>query len=266
MQALEKFLLSDESKHLHCLQQVCTQPRTHLQTEVERVHVSRARRADKHAVAYLAAHTEDWEKRTLWGVQPRHILARVRYEDWNIYENRVTARLIDRLLVYLNTRIHILQKILNALEKRKNYEVGGYYRLQNRVYTLWGEAVQDDQIESYARETLEKLQNLEYLLLGLIGSVLYKHVPRRAQVADHLTMTNILLNDPYYRSVGLAWQEWAQHGAVKQKSTWEKYQDYQDTCRGFNRFCLLLVVRGIHSVPACFPLTPRARGKMPQGD
>jgi len=42
MQPLEQFLLSEEALHLHHLQQVCAMPRTHLQTETERVPVARA--------------------------------------------------------------------------------------------------------------------------------------------------------------------------------------------------------------------------------
>ncbi|MDM8548216.1 DUF2357 domain-containing protein, partial [Candidatus Venteria ishoeyi] len=243
-QDLERFLLSEDSLHLHHLQQVCALPHTHLRTEAERVHVSRARRVDKNAVTYLAAHTKDWEKRTLWGVQPRHILAKIRYEMWDIYENRVAARLIDHLLVYLNRRISKLQKIIDTLVKLTNYDVSGYYRLQRRIYTLWGgpkqDKQQDKQAEEYTRNTLAELQKLKYQLLGMMGSVLYKQVPRLARVANQLTMTNILLNDPYYRSVGVLWQEWMRHGAEKSKIT---QAQYQDLCQGFNQFCLLLVVR-----------------------
>lgn len=74
---------------------VCTKPRAHLHVEVERINIAKARRVPASAPAYLAAHTEDWDRPLLKGVLPKRVLAEVRHDQVDIYENRVAARLVD---------------------------------------------------------------------------------------------------------------------------------------------------------------------------
>ena len=93
-----------ESKLGHLLE-VCHRPITLLSTEIEKVHVSRAIRIPKQATEYLLSHTEDWEKRTIQTIQPHNVLSELIIDDYNIYENKVSVRLVDHLRSYLFNRI-----------------------------------------------------------------------------------------------------------------------------------------------------------------
>jgi hypothetical protein len=86
---------------LSYVEEVCARPKAYLKFETTRVLVSQARRIPARAIAYLAAHTEDWERPTLRAVQPKRILAEVRQDEFDIYENRVATRLVDRLSLML---------------------------------------------------------------------------------------------------------------------------------------------------------------------
>ena len=87
--------IKNELKHL---EQVCRNPHTHIRVERELLPVSRARRIAPHALIRLASHTEDWEYRRITSVQPHRILAEVREERWDLYENRVAVQLVDNLM------------------------------------------------------------------------------------------------------------------------------------------------------------------------
>ena len=100
------------------LESVCYKPRTHLRVKIERVPVSIARRVPSEAWAFLASHTEDWEHLGLDNVLPKRVLSEVRDDKVDIYENRVTARLIDNLSMYLNRRIQSLKGMIK-LERCK---------------------------------------------------------------------------------------------------------------------------------------------------
>lgn len=96
-----ELLLGDHVGHL---EEVCRRPRTHLR--VDRAHSGVARAPlSRRAANYLAAHTEDWERPTLRAVVPKRILAVVREDQLDIYENRVAVRLIDHLVTYLGQRV-----------------------------------------------------------------------------------------------------------------------------------------------------------------
>ena len=53
--------------------------------------------------------------KTFRGIRPKNVLSLVREELLDIYENRVTVRLIDHLLVYLRRRIRDVEKLRNEL-------------------------------------------------------------------------------------------------------------------------------------------------------
>ena len=99
-------------REINHLAAVCRNPRTHIRVETERVLVARARRIAPDAPAWLASHTEDWDHRKLTGIQPRRILAEVREEQWDLYENRIAVRLIDGLVTWLRRRIAEVRRVL----------------------------------------------------------------------------------------------------------------------------------------------------------
>ncbi|KFA90322.1 hypothetical protein [Archangium violaceum] len=247
-------------EHLGHLKQVCLRPRMHLRVDIEKTPVDRARRIPPQATTYLATHSEDWERRTLRAVHPKRIQALVRDDLVDIYENRISARLVDHLLDYVRKRMHDVRKLRRVFEKTKDYEAqalaGSHWR-QKRVCGLWGKAVDADERRRRADATLQELERLRYALLGLMSSALYKGIPRRAQVGNLLSLTNILRNDIHYRHVATLWREWAAYRQTQVRSPGEVYQGHQRVCRSFDAFCLLLVIRALDQL-GYMPQDPEA--------
>jgi hypothetical protein len=193
LQEFEK-LLADRLGHLV---EVCQRPRTHLRVEVERTDVTRARRLATQASSYLAAHTEDWDRPTLRAVIPKRILSLVREDQFDIYENRVAVRLVDHLDAYLSRRVTEVSRLLRLFNEVGDHSStagqGSHWR-QKRVYQLWGDSLDAGEARRKAERTLEQLKFLKYSVSGLMDSVLYREVPRRAFVSTTLTMTNIPIN------------------------------------------------------------------------
>jgi hypothetical protein len=241
---LEQFI-EQECGHL---EEVCHKPRAHLLVDIERTPVSQARRIPHQAASYLASHTEDWERPTLRAVLPKRILAIVRDDEWGIYENRVAVRLVDHLLTYCARRIHELRRLQRVFEEAANYSrdaTGGSYRRQHRVFELWGAAVDANQGLARATKTLKVVDGLRLRLSGLKDTALYRAVPRGAQVGGSLRITNILANDQHYRRVAKLWQEWARLDQARKPSPLAVHRERQEVCRGFARYCFLLVVRAL---------------------
>ena len=243
--------IEDELQHLEA---VCRKPRTHIRLEVERELVGRARRIAREAPEWLAAHTEDWHHRTLAGVQPRRIRAEIREERWNLYENRVAARLVDNLVVWLRRRIaevrRIRDDILRRFEELDDTAQGSGRHRAERIYSLWGEAWHADWQE-VADNTLKRLERLLYEVLALKDSSLYRHMPQRAQVPRTLRMTNLLTTDDDYRGVAHLWHQWSLLPTRDSLSPRMHYQRQQDLHRSFDAWCMLLVVRACSQLRIC---------------
>lgn len=234
-------------RELEHLEAVCRKPRTHVRLQIERELVGRARRIARDAPQWLAAHTEDWHHRTLTDVQPRRIRAEVREERWDLYENRVTARLVDNLTVWLQCRVaevrRIRDDILTRMEAFDGSAPKGSRHRAERIYRLWGEAWTVNEAQDIAQGTLARLEALLYKVLGLQDSPLYRHVPKRAQVSRTLKMTNLLSTDDHYRGVARLWHEWSLLQTRGSFSIVEHYQQQQDLHDSYDAWCLLLVVR-----------------------
>lgn len=253
---LQRLPLEEEmERHLVHLEAVCRQPRTHLEIFEERQPVSRARQVPTRAITYLSAHTEDWETRTLRSVRPRRVIANVRDDQYDIYENRVAVRLVDHLLLYVRRRIARVTELLHTLEvvEANTHEPpSGMYWRQRRLYSLWGDALDVTEGQLLGEERLRELHRFRRQLERLQGSLLYRQVHRRLLVSAQLRITNILGNDPHYRRVARLWLAWYQHAHTGLPSPEKQQRTAQVQARLFDGYGLLLTVQAL----AQFSFTP----------
>lgn len=234
-------------KHLGALEDVCQKPRGHLHREIERVPVARARRIPAHAITYLAAHTEDWERPTLSSVRPKRVLALVQDDQWDIYENRVAVRLVDHLRSYLDRRLHELGRLADILDKVGDHSAAlsgaTYWRRRERISRLWGDAEDAKNGSFLVKDTLKRIGRLRRRVAALMDSWLYQEIPRNATVETVLRQTNVLSSDGRYRRMALLWGEWARQMQSHHETPAEIQDKQQRMGLGFDHFCQLLVVR-----------------------
>jgi hypothetical protein len=232
-------------ENLVFLETVCAAPRTHLKVESDLVPTARARRVARQAIARLASHREDWERPTVLGVRPRRVLCLVPDENADIYENRLAARLVDHIRLYLQVRLARLADIRRMLSQISDHASGaasGHHWRRDRLYALWAGAIQDDAAADVAIHTQARLDALYIRVLGLLDSPLYHAVPHGAHVSG-LRYTNILSNDPHYRKVAMLWKRWTEHGAERPLSDQQVYERQQSVCSAMSWFSWLVVVR-----------------------
>lgn len=247
------------ARHLQHLQHVSHRPRLHLRVEEERLPVSRARRTPVRAVAELVSHPADWEHRTLRSIQPSRVLARQIEDEWNLYENRVAARLVDHLLGYLAKRLEELRKIKETLDASRNYgdEMRRTsFRRAHRIAELWSSTL-ESKTEEELGQSMRRLELAQRDLQALLDSPLYQRVPRRQTVALTLKPTNILVNDPHYRKVAALWRSWVKYGHKRQETHQQREDRRQREAAAWDRFVLHLVVRAFASLG--WSAAPRGR-------
>lgn len=195
-------------RDLAALVAVCRAPRLLLRPEEERSPVARARRVAPRTVIDLLGRPADWERRTLHGIDPARVLSVVTEDDWDLYENRVAARLVDRLLEILAARLEHLEKIyvlLGDVARFSNELKHSHWR-KKRLERVWERFVHDDHIRQRAEQTLGVVRRAHDVLRSLTASPLYQHIARNVQLEGALRPTNILTNDPNYRRVASLWR------------------------------------------------------------
>lgn len=240
-----------ESK-LSQLVHVCHRPRQQLTTDLEKLPVGRAKRIPPRSIEFLASHSEDWKRRTATGIEPSHVVAEILEDQTNIYENRVAAALIDRIVHYLAERVAELEKIFALLNDEHNFrlalQVGKHFRLANRMSSLWGAAYLDEDVSHAAAETRSRLKHIRATVLGLKRTRLYRGVPQRRDVRRELHHTNILENDPHYREVAALWRAWHEYGEKPEKSEEAIFGEWQEANSNFAAFCRLIVIRAADDI------------------
>jgi hypothetical protein len=181
----------------------------HYETEV--AVLSRVRRMAPNAIAHLAVHSEDWHRRTLSGIAPKRLLGLFSEDELAIYENKVYARLLDKLDQHLKRRCDTVEGLLRQC--REALDLGGPedldYRLRNDLYALWGAAFSVDETQQLldaSNDALHTLASLRRQVSVLRHGTLYAAVPPVLRVPEQLRDTNILQHDQHYRHLRTLWR------------------------------------------------------------
>jgi hypothetical protein len=207
LEELERVLI----ERIAHLREINLRPRMSMHYESEVAPLSRVRKLAPSAITYLAAHSEDWHRRTLSGIAPKRILGLFSEDELGIYENRIYKRLLDKLDRHLRKRLGEIASLLaqfeQALELGRAEDLD--YRLREDLCALWGNTFSGDETQHLldaSRDTLQVLTALRKQVRVLRNGVLYSHLPRALSVPEQLRETNILQHDQHYRHLRTLWR------------------------------------------------------------
>lgn len=229
LNSFEELLIATvEAGHLH---QIALRPRLDLLYHDEVTVVARAKRLAKGALVHLSSHSECWQRQTLTGVVPKRINARFSEDDFNIYENKVYAKLLDKTVEYLSWRVSVLGKLKSTVDRAlKFYESSDlHYRLTQEVCHLWGKAFTEEATSEASGQitvTLELLERVLTTVSGLRQHGLYLSVTHPIQLPSNLMLTNILSHDQHYRHLPKLWNELSRTYWGEQKKTPEELAEH----------------------------------------
>lgn len=242
----ERFLL-DKLFHL---EEIFRVPHYLLHREIEKVHVSKAKRIPSKSYQYLASHTEDWVHKSIVSFKPSRILHEELDLNFDIYENQLCVTLVQRCLVYLNSRLKEIQDIksfLNDYEKllKSRNDQNSWYKKTERNLRLIGAVYDDENYRGSSQdgatlsETENVLNQIQKRLQLLQKSDLFDLVNKRAMQSITLKNTNVLVNHKHYRYVKTLWIDL---GKVKpEKSDSEKLKHEQDVINGLRQYAKSII-------------------------
>lgn len=241
---LNKFerLLLDKLFHL---EEIFRVPHYLLHREIEKVHVSKAKRIPSKSYQYLASHTEDWVHKSIVSFKPSRILHEELELNFDIYENQLCVTLVQRCLVYLNSRLKEIQDIksfLNEYEKLliNRNDQNSWYKKTERNLRLIGAVYDDENYRGSSQDgaTLSETENflnqIQKRLQLIQKSDIFDLVNKRAMQSIALKNTNVLVNHKHYRYVKTLWIELDK--VRPEKSDSEKLKHEQDIINGLRQY------------------------------
>lgn len=240
------------------LDEIVRRPRYSMKYESQLVDVSRVRRIAPGALDRLAARSEDWHRRTITAVLPKRLMSMVSDDEWGIYENKVFARLLDRLEHYLRRRLaeaEELQRVFGGALKLDSAEELDY-RLREKLCKLWGEAADSskgvtENVLAKSKHAIGELCSVRRKIGLLRHSDLYNKVPRSAHVPAELRHTNILNHDQHYRHLKTLWHLHQQFNGPTEVTPEDVLIERQREHHHFGLYVRMMiqrVLRGIHQV------------------
>ena len=230
--------------HLH---QISRKPRIDIRYDEVVTDVARAKRLAKGALVHLASHSECWQRQTLSGIVPKKVKARFSEDDFNIYDNIVYARLLDKLDKHLNSRIHTIERLNDTLEEALEFYGDSavlHHQLQSKICSLWGQTFDAEATADTLQllvDTLTRLKGMYLCIRNLKQSGLYLSVAKYAQVGHKLHRTNILNHDPHYRHLVILWDELSKHQQKSARSPSEAFQYEQKLACYYSQFSGLVL-------------------------
>lgn len=233
--------------------EIAVRPRLDMHYVPETLPVARAKRVQTSAVEHLSQHSELWARRSISGVVPSKVLARVSEDDYAIYENVVFARLLDSCSHWLNGRIAEVRAIADGQSTAIQFEKSDerHRLLIKRICALWGEAWFSEAEDTQAtRETLERLEQMRSHVERLRRAGVYKRVPRSAKVSLRLRPTNIFQYDRRYRELRPLWDAFASASTTDRASESERYQSAAARHAAFRNYVLLLLCHALRDMGA----------------
>jgi hypothetical protein len=238
------------TQHIANLEEVFFSPWVELQPERVRQPVHRARRLSPRADQVLASRSEDWMRITPSGVVPRVVEGLLQEDLLDVYENRVAARLLD----ILGMELERLRRRVAGVADVVTHGLDGWRRQLERKANLWGTqiAADDSQDDDLARRSADRVRALDtwlWRLQRLRTGPLYRGVPVRAQIDHPIHTTNLLVNDPHYRTVRMVWEEWWRNRADIETPE-ERRSRALDQASRFAELCWLALARGLSDLAA----------------
>ncbi|MEZ8509894.1 hypothetical protein AB6D22_03540 [Vibrio splendidus] len=194
--------------------QINSSPRMSMRYDTELLPTSRVKRYANNYQAHLVAHSECWQQRTIVGIVPKKLMAKVSEDEVAIYENIVYARLIDNLFNYLTMYQLRLEEIVTFIGRFGTLDSSNKdHRYITQLTQDWGRAYEGsdetmEQLQDQTESTLEKVKSSIRKLSQLRSDKLYQSIPRVAKVPLELKQTNILVHDKNYRRAAKLWRVW----------------------------------------------------------
>lgn len=190
------------------LLKICRDPKKTLAYMQEVVAMEKAKKVDSESIRHLASHTQyirDINEQN--EVIPSKILSTYAEDNICIYENRFIKSLINRVIVFLDTRLKLMDENLESISadeiRYKNNIKLSHRKIDLEMNIKISNEILDE--TQKARELFDKTKNALDKYRALKGTGLYQAVAKFKDVVPPIMKTNIILHNPDFKIAYNLW-------------------------------------------------------------
>lgn len=190
------------------LLKICRDPKKTLAYMQEVVAMEKAKKLDSESIRHLASHTQyirDINEQN--EVIPSKILSTYAEDNIGIYENRFIKSLINRVIVFLDTRLKLMDENLESISadeiRYKNNIKLSHRKIDLEMNIKISNEILDE--TQKARELFDKTKNALDKYRALKGTGLYQAVAKLKDVVPPIMKTNIILHNPDFKIAYNLW-------------------------------------------------------------
>lgn len=190
------------------LLKICRDPKKTLAYMQEVVAMEKAKKVDSESIRHLASHTQyirDINEQN--EVIPSKILSTYAEDNIGIYENRFIKSLINRVIVFLDTRLKLMDENLESISadeiRYKNNIKLSHRKIDLEMNIKISNEILDE--TQKARELFDKTKNALGKYRALKGTGLYQAVAKLKDVVPPIMKTNIILYNPDFKIAYNLW-------------------------------------------------------------
>lgn len=190
------------------LLKICRDPKKTLAYMQEVVAMEKAKKVDSESIRHLASHTQyirDINEQN--EVIPSKILSTYAEDNIGIYENRFIKSLINHVIVFLDTRLKLMDENLESISadeiRYKNNIKLSHRKIDLEMNIKISNEILDE--TQKARELFDKTKNALDKYRALKGTGLYQAVAKLKDVVPPIMKTNIILHNPDFKIAYNLW-------------------------------------------------------------
>lgn len=192
------------------IDKITRNPRSHIKYDREVVEIEKSKKTTSESIRHLASHTQFVrEVNSDQTVKPSKILNITSDVDFDVYENRFIATLINRLFLFVRSRLEVIRNNVESFQK-DHFAVNSKFdifddEVEFKMDLIVKRDLDNKTINEKNYQLLERVENLSKLIDSLKGSQFMQIMKKSNPVYPPIMKTNVILKNPDFKNAYTLW-------------------------------------------------------------
>lgn len=192
------------------IDKITRNPRSFIKYDSEVVDIERSKKTNAESIRHLASHTQfvrQIDKDN--NVTPSKILNIMSDIDYDVYENRFIATLINRLFLFVRNRLEVIRANVESFQK-DHFAIDSKFNIceddvELRIDLTVKKDLDNTTINEKNYKLLDRVEKLSKLIDGVKNSQFMQMMRKSKPVYPPIMKTNVILKNPDFKNAYTLW-------------------------------------------------------------